>query len=552
MKKAILIVFAFLLVASFAFAGGAQEKKQPTPAKTAKKAVEQVMVAAYAVGPGGGGGFKPIPNATGAGNSLIAKMFTPLTIFDKNQENIIPYAAESWKASSDYKVWTFKLNPKLKWSDGKPVTAEDVKFTVEYETDPKWAAQVAADRNTCYGELVGFQQKLKGQIKELSSVKVIDDHTVQFTLSEPNPRYYARLIRAYILPKHALNISPADNVNTNWWLTAGQEVGSGPFYVTNYVKDDFLELSANPYYFLGKPKLKKFIVKYFSSDESAAVLALAAGNIDFSYINYGDIKTLGDKVNIFEGSSGVPRFLDYNYKKLPAFWKDIRVRKAIYYAIDRPKIVKEVFLGTHEVIPAQFLPHATWPKEINWYPYNPEKAKQLLKEAGVKPSDIKMDVIGYKKDPMSMAAMQAVQSYLADIGIKFNYTPLDVPSYRSRYKSDGNWTIVYRGTGGLPYTIDPKNIFSNDGAQGGKFRGFDMDKYFALLIRKAASAPTSEEFLKDIGAINLEANKLCTQTWLWAGKAYGAALKRVKDFWWYPANGGGPYMDHAEKWYIGE
>jgi peptide/nickel transport system substrate-binding protein len=476
-------------------------------------------------------------------------MYTPLTIYNESYENILPYGAESWSASADNTVWTFKLKAGLNWSDGKPVTAHDVKFTVEFVTDPEWVAQVASDRNVCYSNLVGFKEKTKGTISELDSVKVISNKEIQFTLAKADPRFFAKMFRSYILPEHAVDFSPAENMTTDWWTTPGKQVGSGPFYISGYVKDDYLELSANEHYFDGKPKLDKLIVKFFSGDETSAVLALAAGDIDFSYINFNDIATLGDKVDVFSGLQPVPRFFMYNFDRLPEYWKDIRVRQAIYYAIDRKTITDKVYKNTHEPIVCQVLAKNTWSNNLNWYDYNPEKAKQLLAEAGVDPTDIKMNVIGYKSDPMTLSAMQTVQSYLAQIGItNFSHTALDTASYRSKFKMGGEWDIVYRGASGAAYTFNTHQFYDNAGVHGGDFAGWDYESGFADTIENIDTAGTADEFFGAIEEYNDKSNALATITWLWAGKAYGAARNEVKGFYWYPGTGGGPYLDHPERW----
>ena len=546
--KSILVVLLMTGAVFSVFANGGKEAEAAAPAA---EGVEQVMVAALDNGPGGNNGDKGVPYSVGAGHTLIAKMYTPLTIFDEKQESVVPYAAKSWESNADFTVWTFNLADGLTWSDGKAVTASDVKFTAEFCTDPGYVTAVAADRNLVWGNVAGFQDKIDGKISELSSVEAVNDSTVRITLGSPDPRYFAKVFRAYILPEHALTIDPSENMDSDWWITAGQQVGSGPFFVSGYQQDESLELSANPHYFMGAPKLDKIIVKFFSSEEASATLALAAGDLDFSYINYGDIATLGNKVNVYEGMSSVPRFFDFNFKNLGPQWDDVRVRQAIYHAIDRETITKTIYQTTHTPINAFILSEAAFPASMNQYEYNPEKAKSLLAEAGVDPADLTMDVIGYKGDPMTLSAMQAVQNYLSQIGISFTHTALDVPSYRASYSADGDWGIVYRGTGGMPWTVDPTMMFSNGGAQGGDFRGYDYSDMDAT-IASLGAADTNEAFFDTLGAINAMVNENATQVWLWAGKAYGASLKRVKNFHWYPANGGGPYMDNAHLWELAD
>ena len=521
--KYFVVLLCITVLAPIAFAGGGQEDS-----------MSNVMVAALDNGPGGNNGSVGIPYGVDAGHTLMSKLYTPLTIFDEQQENIVPHAADSWTASSDFRTWVFVLHPNLTWSDGKKVTASDMVFTANFVTDPSWISQSVADRNFVFANV--------------ADVSAVSDSEVQFTLNEPDPRFFAKVYRAYILPEHAIDFSPADTPTTDWWVNPDKQVGSGAFSVSGYQQDDFLELLPNKDYFEGTPKLDKLIIKFFGGDETASTLALAGGDIHFSYINFDDIETLGSGFTIHEGSSGVPRFLSLNFNNLSDVWDDIRVRRAIYHAIDREAITQNVFAGTHEPIPAQILSKTTWSNNLNDYPYDPDKARQLLSEAGVDPADLSMNVIGYKSDPATLSAMQAVQSYLAEVGITFNHTALQVAAFREQNSKDGSWEITYRGSSGLAYAFDPNQYFANDGVLGGDFSGFDYEPYFTDIINDINVASTADEFTSAISRYNDTANDLATKIYLWAGKAYGASSNDVKGFHWYPTNGGGPFKDHPHLW----
>ncbi|MCP4401141.1 MAG: hypothetical protein GY801_28070, partial [bacterium] len=197
-------------------------------------AAEQVLIGAFANGPGGNGGQPAVPYSSAAGHTNIIKTYSPLTALDETGEVIVPYGAESWEFSDDFTIWTFKLRDGLKWNDGKDVTAEDVKFTVEFVTDPEYTPQRTADRNYCWGALVGFEDKIGGKIEQLDSAEVVDARTIRFTLTGPNPRFFANMYRSYILPKHAVDFAPKDYAATDWWVTPGKQVGSGPFFVSDH------------------------------------------------------------------------------------------------------------------------------------------------------------------------------------------------------------------------------------------------------------------------------------------------------------------------------
>jgi len=174
----------------------------------------------------------------------------------------------------------------------------------------------------------------------------------------------------------------------------------------------------------------------------------------------------------------------------------------------------------------------------------------------VSPTDIKMDIVSHSgyDNALNNAALQAVQGYLSQIGITdVKYKFLDVPSFRSFYKMDGDWSITYRGWGAPIFGADPAFLVSNAGGNGGNFSGYDYDsKGFPEALAKVTSAPTTDGYFKALTELNDLHNSLIPELMMWVGNRYGAASKRAKDFYWFPAGGGGPYIDHAEKWYMGE
>ena len=521
----------------------------------AKPAAEQVLVAALDNGPGGNGGDTSRPYAVGAGHTLMATIYTPLTIFDAKQETIIPHAAKSWSHNEDFTVWTFVLHDRLTWSDGKPVTANDVKFTAEFTTDPGFAAQNYENRNNAFQGLVGFDDKVGGKVSSLDSVRVVDERTIEFTLKEPNPRYFANHYRSYILPEHAIDFKPSENMTTDWFHDPTRQVGSGAFTVSGFRQDEYLELSKNPYYFHGEPKLDKVIVRWFGGDITAATIALAGGEIDFSYVEYGSIATLGQVYNVDSGLMGVPRFIHFNYHALPEFFKDVRVREALHYAIDRKAIAEGVFQGTHQVIPSAVISEAAW-EGHNWYEYNPQKALELLAEAGVKPQDINLKIMRWQSDSMTEAAMDAVQYYLTQLGMNVSHYNVDIITWRARFTAAGSkaleWEAGYRGASGLPYATDQSFLFGNGGGQGGDFMGLDLDKDFADLVEKVRTAPTADAFNEALKEMSLKQNERVPHIYLVVGQGFGVAHSRVKDFHWYPGTGGGPFLHSPEKWYIAD
>ena len=180
---------------------------------------------------------------------------------------------------------------------------------------------------------------------------------------------------------------------------------------------------------------------------------------------------------------------------------------------------------------------------------------QLLREAGIKAEDVVIDIqshAGYN-NPVNNTALQAIQQYLAKIGItKFTYRFLDIPSYRTLFVKNGDWKIAYRGWGVPLYGADPYFQMSNAGQQGGDFRGYDFDgNGFPALLSKVTSAPDNQSYFAALKQLNELHNAQLPVLYLWVETRFGAASRKVKDFHWLPAAGGGPYIDDSHLWYIG-
>jgi peptide/nickel transport system substrate-binding protein len=519
----------------------------PTPAP-----VEQVAVMALDVGPGGYN--NSMPYNFGAGHTMHIKMFTPLFVFNDTSTDVVPFIIEDYSSNDDFTVWTFKLREDVVFSDGEPLTTEDFKFTAEFMTSPDLNVNNVQHRNTCFGNLIGFDEKVAGEAEELEGFEVIDDYTFEWTLSSGQAFQYATMYGCYVLPAHAIDFTPAEYESTDWWYS-DRQVGAGPFHVSDYVKDEYMELIPNEYYFKGRPKLDKIVERYFA-EETPAVLALAAGEIDFTYISPDVIQTLPEgKFEIYGGSSYVTIFHQPMYKEIGDAWKDVRVRQAFLHAIDRQAIADEVLWGTHTVLPCAVPIQEFWPDGLNQYEYDPDKALALLEEAGVDPADLgPIDIIthpGYA-NPMMQDVIQAIISYLAEVGIEAEIRFLDLPTWRTTHVLEG-YDLSFRGMGLPIYTRSYSVIESNAGRQGGDAIGYDFEADgFEAAIEAVYAATDYETYAQRMGELCALENEVLPNLYMFVGDRFGAASLSLKDFYWYPAPGGGPYDDHAELWYIGE
>jgi peptide/nickel transport system substrate-binding protein len=274
--------------------------------------------------------------------------------------NIVPSLAERWTISPDGKTYTFYLRPGLKFSNGQPLTAEDVAWTLNRFGNPKINSIMAAVAG-------GF-----------GNATVVDNTTVRVQLTRPVAAflYDISIWPAFILPKNLVEKEGAAFYN--------HPVGTGPFKVQNYVKGSYITLVRNPYYWEpGKPYLNS--VRYnFVSDSNTRILAVESGSAqEMDVVPFSQVNTLRSNKNVAVQSAKVPLFLGLWLNHARAPFADLNVRKAIQYAIERPLINKEIFdnLGTiPNTVLMSFALDAP-DSVVKPYPYDVTKAKALMAQS---------------------------------------------------------------------------------------------------------------------------------------------------------------------------
>lgn len=493
------------------------------------QAGQKVLVGAFDVGPGGAPGlFNPLTNT--AGFTWLNKYFSTLVLYDVNFQFLQGDLAKSWTVSPDGLKYTFKLRDGVTWHDGKPFTSKDVKFTLDTIRHPDVASFFSA------------------KLEMIKGIETPDATTVVLNLSRPNAALLDALTQVMILPEHHLaSIAPKDLRTSSWWST--NPVGTGPFKWSKYVPDQYVELVAFDNYWRGRPRLDKLVNRYFK-EAGSAVLALRSGDIQFTYVSLDEAKGLRNdsNVRIIEGPSQVLNYIGFNNKD--SRFKDVRVRQAFMYAIDRNTIVQQLFAGGADVVPciynnSRFIPG----NGLVDYTYNPAKARQLLAEAGwdrIKGEPI--EFLYYYQDQLSADVMVTLQQMLAQVGIEVRPRRVDVPTY-NQITSTENFALVYAGAGNGP---DPDALIVNfdsgsvppKGNNRMRISNPEIDKLF-VQGQAISSASARAKVYQELCRIT---NQTLPWAPLWVTKRFGAVSRNVVGFVWTPAPGGGRYYDAAEKW----
>ena len=333
----------------------------------------------------------------------------------------IPMLAKSWE-TKDHQTWIFHLRENAKFHDGVPVTAEDVAFTLKYmpKSDPAWEFP---DTNC-------------------KEIKVIDDHTIQFTLKEVHGGSYPPVYWTPILPKHIWEKYKDDMHSFN----NAEAIGSGPFKLKEFKSGQYIWLVKNNDYWGEKPNVDDVVLKTYGSTESEYA-ALKTGEIDM--IGYNGIAPLAIKG--FKGAKGITTRIDsgitidwlsFNLHKKNAI-ADLNVRKAIMYGINVNRIIAIAFLGYADPSDSfMYKELADHNPNLNQYKYNPDKAKKILSDAGYKDTDgngilidpktgkdMSFELLGPSDWTREVKTMHLIKEQLKSIGINIKLKVVDLDTF---------------------------------------------------------------------------------------------------------------------------
>jgi peptide/nickel transport system substrate-binding protein len=336
---------------------------------------------------------------------------------DKAAEDfsVTPGLAESWEGSDDGKTWTYHLRPNLKWSDGEPLTSEDVAYTINRAREDGWFNHTAVVAN------------LKAEAP--------DPNTVVIKSSVPDPKL--PVMDAYIVPKHIYEKYDKKALRKY----DGQDgVGSGPFVLEEFKKGQFARFKANPNHWRGEPKLDAVVIRNFNNAD-AMVAALRRGEIDAAHSVPGaafDRLEGADGIEVVEGNQGAFNEFALNggdgLKKGHPALSDPLVRRAIAHSIDKQTIVDRIESG-HATVADTIVPSANpeWMPEIpedQKFTFDLDKANALLDEGGYDDTDgdgvrempgggqeLRLRYAVRSESPSSQPTAEFVSGWLEDIGI---------------------------------------------------------------------------------------------------------------------------------------
>ena len=385
--KTLLLAFGMLfLVAACSGSSGSSETTPSTgdsPEPTASSSAPAAADTTDSAEPLEGGRFVRLyvdpptldPHLTTDATSaqVIVEVFGGLVTIDRNLD-VVPDLAESWDISADGRVYTFRIRPDAVFHDGKPVTAEDVRWSLERATDP---LTEAPNVDQYLGDIVGVDAKLAGNVLEISGVRVINERTIEITIDASKSFFLAKMTypTAFVLDRENIEANPK-----NWFRKPN---GTGPFKMTEYKVGETLILSRHDAYHLGSAKVAE--VEMILSG-GTSMLMYENDEIDIAGVGLADLDRLLEPSHSLnaELTRAAPSFsvqyIGLNVNEPPL--DDVKVRQALNLAIDKREIAT-IVLGD-QVVPAKGILPPGFPgfsESVSGYEFDPIKAKQLLLES---------------------------------------------------------------------------------------------------------------------------------------------------------------------------
>lgn len=329
--------------------------------------------------------------------------------------------AKDYTLSEDGTELVFNLRDDIYWHDGEKITGEDIKWSIEYSM--KTAVINSVFLNT-FKAIVGSEDYLAGKTDGLSGI-VIDGNKITITFDKVAPDALLTFTQFAPLPKKYFDgVDPLKFQQAEYFQSP---IGSGPFKIQEVKMNDYTTLVPFDKYYDGVANFTIHLTPSPGDSDTNLVNNVKSGLLDYGYTkSVADVKALKEESNIkltqidvrYTRLFYINKFDKADGTKSPL--ADVKVRQAMRYAIDMETIGKNLFDDT--IIPANSLtPNGADKVEgLNNYDFNPEKAKELLKEANWD-SNYTIDVVYYYTDQLTVDFMTAIQSYLSDVGIKMNF-----------------------------------------------------------------------------------------------------------------------------------
>ncbi len=460
-------------------------------------------------------------DATEVMKHALSLEFLPLVELD-SELNFVPQLAKSI-TTEDNLTFTITLRENAAWSDGTPVTAKDVLFTLLLITSPEAGRAILSQYLIVGTDDAGM---LPTGATSIEGVKILDDRTLTVTTKWPTALYtfmnnFGRYL--FVLPEHVLGDIPRGELLTHEWFRA-PDVISGPFFIQEADLDHYVRYRRNDNYFLGAPRLDYLNLNMTTP---AQILAgLKTGAIDvvqqtMAFILLEDYEALRAMAHVtaVPGAPITNQSIFFNTQRVT----DARIRQALLYGMPRDLILAELMGGNGEVVDA-FLGSASpyYSEALGVTPYDPEKAASLIAAAAADGASTRLVWYTDSGDATFVSAVELIAALMADLGLQIEIRTVDLDSLMG-VAGEGNFDIMsvqYTFAPTDPYT-DMYWLLSADGWT--HYANPDLEDEFALTQTSADIDAVRAAYL----AINRQVVADCPMISAYVLSTLGAVNQRV-------------------------
>ena len=431
-------------------------------------------------------------------DSEVNNTFMSNSIFDVDENfEVINTGLATMDVDANAKKVTIKIKDGVKWSDGQPLVAEDIIYPYEVVGSKDYTG---VRYDTEAKKIVGIEDYHNGKAKTISGIKKINDKTVEISFTEMGFSVYTlgNGIIATALPKHYLKDVPIKDLVSSPKIRTNI-VTLGPYVPTKMIQGESIQFKANPYYFKGKAKIEKVVLEVIN--QQSIIAALKTGRYDYVMFMPGDLydslkdlknteilgrqdlyySYLGFKLGHFDKNKGI------NITDPKAKMGDKKLRQAMAYALDIDAAGQNLYNGLQHSSNSIIIPffNDIYNKEQEGFTYNPEKAKQLLDEAGYKDVDgdglrenkdgskLQINFAARTRDEANESLVQQYLNWWKEIGLDVKlYTgrTIELNSFYDKVQADDPEIDVFAGGWSTGYDPNPEGLF-------GESAKFNFERY---------------------------------------------------------------------------
>ena len=430
--------------------------------------------------------WSPMAPAHGPDQIVMTLIYDSLLGMDDSFALEPRLAAGMPEVSDDGTTITFTLKEGLTWSDGKPLTAEDVVFTYNLMANPATGSSAGAR----FANVEGVADLTAGKADAAAGFSAPDEKTFVVKTTKPDLGFIGLASNIFVLPKHILGDVPPADMTDHAFFTKKPNVGAGPYTFAEFKTDQYVHLKKNPKYRGGEVAIDDIYLRPVTSDVATA--QLGTGEMDLVQISPADIKTVEALNDVEVASASGAGFIRTSVNETKPYLRDKRLRQAMMYAIDRQQLVDKALAGKASQLTSSFMGEAL-PDDLDDYAYDPAQAKKLLADMGWDADQVvQLAWIPGQRDRDTAATV--VESQLNAVGIKLELKQVQPGELNEMMEAKSYDMVLF---GGGNYKTEPWAVYPIDGCDqhfpaGGNL-SYWCDKNFDALMKKANSTVDEAE-----------------------------------------------------------